>query len=154
MPKENLASKLYNNRLMKTDKEIENFQQALSLLHASKTIENIVYFCQTFDDKTHEHEVMFSMVHAIEHYDDILGQQVTISTLLDCIHMMMASAPDWLEVLILRHLNNDNAREALVTEVIQKNDAIKTVIKEVIHKLIQRNPEKFKQSGNKVLSRL
>jgi len=146
------AQRLYINRLMRTDKEITDFEEAMNLLYEVENIENIEYFCKAFDDNTQEHPVMFSLIHGIENYDNVFGKEAATSRFLDSIHHMQPSASEWLETMILRNLNHDPSRAVLIDQLKQKNDEIKNIVREVIDKLIKRNPEKFEQTGNDVLN--
>ena len=73
MDTEKEVNKLIDNRLMRSDKEIENFEEAMNALYNVKDIENIKFYCQAFDDKTEDRAVMFSLIHGIEAYDQLFG---------------------------------------------------------------------------------
>ncbi len=154
MNSEKEAQKLFDNRLMQTDEEITQFEEAMNLLYEVEDIENIKYFCKAFDDNTHEPPVMFSLVHGIEHYDNIFGKEKATSKFLDSIQHMLPLAPEWLETMILRNINHDESRTVLIEQLKDKNDEIKNIVREVINKLIKRKPRKFEQTGNEVLTNI
>ncbi len=145
------AVKLYDNRLMKTDENIDNFEKAINALYSENNIENITFFCKAFDDNTDEPPVMFSLIHGIEHYDNVFGKEKATSKFLDSIHFMIPKASDWLETMILRILNDEPSRKVLINQISNKDLNIKSIIERVITSLIERNPEKFEISGNEVL---
>lgn len=59
--------KIYNNRLSQSQKEIIEFEEALSNLISLKDTAIINELCMGFDDDTEQYEIMFGLVHGIEH---------------------------------------------------------------------------------------
>jgi len=151
MNPEKEALRLFNNRLMQTDEEIANFEEAMNLLYEVENIENIEYFCKAFDDNTHQPPIMFSLIHGIENYDNVFGKEIATSKFLDSIQYMLPLAPEWLETMVLRNLNHNQSRDVFTEQLKHKNTDVKSTIKDVIDRLIKRNPQKFQETGKEVL---
>ena len=151
--KEN-ALKLYKNRLMSTYEEISAFEEAMESLYNLENIENIKYFCNAFDDRTEEKSVMFSLVHGIENYDNIFGKEMATSKFLDSVEDMALNAPEWLEIMILRILNDNQSRIVFIEQLKNKHYNTKDIIVKIIKNLIQSDFEKFNDSGNEVLNKI
>jgi len=65
------------------------------------------------NDESNNHEVMFSVVHGVESFDDDLY----IAKLVACTPLLLDKSPYWLSVLYMRVLNSDRSRAALRSAV-------------------------------------
>jgi Immunity protein 30 len=65
------------------------------------------------NDESSHHEVMFSIVHGVESFDEDLY----ISELVACTSLLLTKTPYWLSVLYMRILNSDESRAALRSAV-------------------------------------
>ncbi|WP_282141066.1 Imm30 family immunity protein [Cytobacillus oceanisediminis] len=59
--------KIYTNRFLQSQKEISNFEGALRNLIGLGDTSVITDLCMGFDDDTEQYEIMFGLVHGIEH---------------------------------------------------------------------------------------
>lgn len=60
-------NKIYHNRLLQTPEEIAAFEQALKNLISVADVSSIRDLCKGFDDETEVPEIMFGLVHCVEH---------------------------------------------------------------------------------------
>lgn len=60
-------NKVHINRLLQTQNEISEFDTALENLIKLKDASIIGDLCMGFDDDTEQYEVMFGLIHGIEH---------------------------------------------------------------------------------------
>lgn len=61
--------KLQQNRLLKNEDEVINFEETIGNLLSLKDAKLIKDLCSGFDDSTNNHEVMFGLIHAIEEFE-------------------------------------------------------------------------------------
>ncbi|CAM3510594.1 Imm30 family immunity protein [Zobellia roscoffensis] len=154
METEKEVKRLIANRLMRSDEEIENFEEAMNALYRVNDIDNIKFYCQAFDDNTEDRAVMFSLIHGIEAYDQIFGTDRATEKFLESIHFMKEKAKEWLETMVLRVLNDDASRKEMIQQVKLENISSENLmlLKQVIENLIKRNPNKFEANGIEVLN--
>ena len=145
-------NQLIANRLMRTDEEISLFEAAMDNIFEEKQIEIVPLLLEGFDDQTEEEEVMFSLIHAIEYFVGQNGMKEYIKIVFENYHLLFPHAKRWAEIILLRLINDEESFN-IIPDLIQyiKSDH-KTEIKEIITKLINRNPAKFKEKGEKLLS--
>ncbi len=105
-----------------------------------------------FDDKTENEEVMFSLVHALEYYAEQKGAEVYINKILSCLKLMNPHALNWAEILILRIINDDTYYNLLQKIIIENNSYDTNILKLILKNLIKRNPNRFSEKCNYLLS--
>lgn len=100
-------ARLYENRLLRTELECEQFDLALEGL-AGDTEDVVIHqIFKVFDDDTEQEEVMFSLVHFVES----LQMEMYLTQLLHSLPEMLEHARNWAIVLNERILNDDNYRK-------------------------------------------
>ena len=97
-------------RLMRTDAEVAQFIAALDELAGRRQQADLPGLHQAFDDQTKHPEVMWSLVHLIEEFDDQAG----VNALMAALPKMIPTARDWMKLLVIRTLNSDAGRPLLV----------------------------------------
>ncbi len=74
-----VVNKVYQNRLLQTEQAFIEFEQALENIISIGDVALISDLCNSFDDSTEIHEVMFGLVHGIEHlYEEQLIEGLEI----------------------------------------------------------------------------
>ncbi|GHT28526.1 hypothetical protein FACS189432_06580 [Bacteroidia bacterium] len=148
----NAITELIKNRKMETDEQIESFEQALDSIFSRRDFNDFDNLIKGFDDGTENKEVMFSLVHAVEYFAEKISTQEYVAKILSCLKLMNPHALDWADILILRIINNDDYYASLQESVI-KNKAYDTgVLKLILNHLIERNPKRFSERCNHILS--
>jgi hypothetical protein len=87
-----------------------------------------------FDDKCQYDEAMFSLIHAVEHFD----REVFLSQLLAQSPMLVKQAPEWLSTLYSRVFNNDDARVRMMLLLEAASPEVRQVAAEFINELAGR----------------
>jgi len=111
--------------LSKFDGEyVEKFEQVLEKIDSLDDPNSIVPLSQFFDDEAEYDELMFSLIHLIEKFDDV----TYINALLEALPSLSQKAPNWCSVLLKRVNNNSNSKEVLATTLEISNAHIRQLI--------------------------
>ncbi|APM39140.1 Imm30 family immunity protein [Clostridium kluyveri] len=148
------AKKLKDNRLLKTEEEIRNFEQAVENIISMKDVNNIKYLCLGFDDSTEHDEVMFGLIHAIESYDKMFGAEEALAKLAEAIPDMYPHAKEWVKVLHKRILNDAPSRKIYVKVISNSDSSIKKTVIDLFSDIMEKNPSKFEMAVNEFLAGL
>ncbi len=131
--KDEIFKNLYNNRMLSTNTEIENYEYNLDLLSESFSEEDIIMLCTTFDDKTCDSEVMFGAIHLLESLSSELAYENTIIGVTN----MYISSPEWAKIIIYRILNDEFSVQMVnhICNRIEKNicEKFKLILETIKH---------------------
>ena len=97
-------------KILRDGRNPEAFESALANVIALNNPACIVPLTAFLKDKSSNDHVMFSIIHAIESFDDATYTR----ELLKALPVLVDSAPDWAGVLVMRVLNSPLCLEALV----------------------------------------
>ncbi len=151
-PREILEKQLIENRLMRNKKETNLFEEAMDELFNEKSLDIVPIYIKAFDDETEHFEVMFGMVHAIDAYDNIFGLKNSMNTLLNSVHLFREEAIEWKEIIFIRIINNNEARNVLKSEINKLHSVSRNIIIEVLKSIKEDDVEKFGAYIDEVLS--
>lgn len=142
--------RLYDSRLLATQAEYEEFEDALENL-ADCTDRNIIRdLCMVFDDTTQDEEVMFGLVHLIEDFD----MESYLTQMPTALPKMIENGKEWAMVLNKRILNSDLYRIEYTKTLKEMNHEIKSVVINLLGEIISDNPKRFERPANEVISNL
>ena len=144
------SKRIYTNRILQSQKEISEFEEALSNLISLRDTSIIYELCMGFDDNTEQYEIMFGLVHGIEHlYKDNIEEGLYLLAL--AVPSVIDRAKEWMEVLHYRILNHEKVRR-LYGSVLSKLD-IKTreVVINLLREIKSEDPSMFGNSVDEVL---
>ncbi len=102
---------LKENRLMRTEPEINNFEIALAEIANHPNEHDLPEYHLILDDKCQQPEVMFSLVHFLETFE----VEIQLEAFIKVIPQLMINAPEWTRILHNRILN-----EQLACNIYQK----------------------------------
>lgn len=142
--------KVYTNRLLRSPKEISEFEEALSNLISLGDKSIITELCMGFDDDTEQYEIMFGLVHGIEHlYKENIEDGLYLIAL--AVPSVIDRAREWMEVLHYRILNNEQVRR-IYGSVLSKLDVkTKEIIINLLRDIKSEDPDMFGNSVDEVL---
>ncbi|MGS0528351.1 Imm30 family immunity protein [Zobellia nedashkovskayae] len=149
-----LERQLIENRSMKTYEETGLYEEAVDGLFDEKNPDCILSLIKGFKDETENHEVMFSNLHGIEYFSKTIGLEKYIKMIIPLLKGLQVDAYDWSETIYLRLLNNEKSFSLLSESLRTFDSQDKEVIKLITENLIKRNPERFKEKGEIILSAL
>lgn len=144
--------KLKNSSLLKSDKDINDFEDALRRIMDVGDLTCINYLCAGFNDDTEHDEVMFDLIHAIESFDQKFPLYDTLKELAISVPLMIPHAKEWAKTLHKRILNDKQTLEIYIDAVSQLDTTTKNLIAEIVTQIKHKNPSRFDESANMFLS--
>lgn len=143
-------ARLYENRLLRTELECEQFDLALEGL-AGDTEDAVIHqIFKVFDDDTEQEEVMFSLVHFVES----VQMEMYLTQLLESLPDMLEHARNWAIVLNTRILNDDNYRKDYAEIAALMPVKIKRCLAFLLEEIKEDNPRLFERKANYILAKL
>ena len=139
--------KLVANRLLSSDEEVLLFEEALQFFVEEENPEHISLLCQAFDDDTEDYEVMFGLVHIIEAYDKKTSVETATTEFVKAIPSLLKRGEEWLEVLLIRILNDDTSRIVFAQVIGDADKTTRSTTLNKLKKIAKEDPEEF---GDKV----
>lgn len=142
--------RIYRNRLLQSEKEINAFEEALSNLINLGDTSVIADLCMGFDDNTEQYEIMFELVHGIEHlYKDNIEEGLNLIAV--AVPRVIDRAREWLEVLHYRILNHNQVRKIYSNVLSKLDEKTKKIIINLLKDIQEEDPDMFSKSVNEVL---
>ena len=145
------SKKLLVNRLLKTDEEIVAFEEAMQFIAERENVDDIRLLCQAFDDDTEEYEVMFGLVHTLESYDKVVSSEIATTAFVKAIPVMPGKADEWLEVLLIRILNDDSSRTVFAQVLGEIEKTTRAQVLKVLKKVAEEDPDEFSEKVDDVV---
>ncbi|MEH1938352.1 MAG: Imm30 family immunity protein [Nostoc sp.] len=105
MNQNNLLAILRENRLMQTQQQVTDFENALAEIADNPDKQNLSAYHLVLDDQCQQPEVMFSLIHFLESFD--IEEQ--IAAFIKVVPQLMINAPEWTKIIHDRILNDDSA---------------------------------------------
>lgn len=143
---------LNENKLLRTNEEIEKFECAIEKNLSNEDYKDIKYLCTGFDDNTEDDEVMLGLIHAIESYNRIVDMKLTLKEFINSIPSVYSYAKEWIKIMNKRILNDENSLNEYIEIVKNCDEELKLILIELINEVKKDNPEIFSQPVNKFLT--
>ena len=143
---------LNENKLLRTNEEIEKFECAIENILSNEDYKDIKYLCTGFDDNTEDDEVMFGLIHAIESYDRIADVKLTLKEFIYSIPSVYLYAKEWIKIMNKRILNDENSLQEYIKIVENCDVELKLILIELMNEVKKDNPERFSKPVNKFLT--
>lgn len=147
----NEVKKLEKSRLLSNNNEIMDFESAIKDILSAKDYKNIKYLCMGFDDDTEDEEVMFGLVHAIESYYKLVGAQKYFTEFINSITGISNNAREWVKLLNIRILNDEDSLKEYITVVKNSNRITKDFLIKIMKEIKADDSEMFSESVDKFL---
>ena len=142
--------KVYTNRLLQSQKEISEFEEALSNLIGFEDKSVITGLCMGFDDDTEQYEIMFGLVYGIEHlYKENIEEGLYLIAL--AVPSVIARAREWMEVLHYRILNHEQVRRIYGSVLSKLDGKNKDIIINLLRDIKNEDLNMFSNSVDEVL---
>lgn len=143
---------LIDNRLLRSQQEITDFELAISIILNLKDLNHIRNLCLGFDDTTEHDEVMFGLIHAIEYYDKDFGLEQSLVVLSEALPCMLPHAKEWAKTLHKRILNHEPSSKIYSKIISQEDDNVKNIAIQLLDEIKERNPKRFQVSVDEFLA--
>ncbi len=147
---DNIIKNLFKNRLMRDDKEIDEFEESLGEINHLSNVDYIAELCKVFDDKTEHHEVMWGLVHLIESFDAEFGSEQTLKQIIKATPYMLNTAKEWIKILNHRILNDEPSRIAFSKSLCNTEEDTKHIVLNLLDEIKQEDSHKFEVYVNEV----
>ncbi len=142
--------KVYTNRLLQSQKEISSFEAALGNLIGLGDVSVITGLCLGFDDDTEQYEIMFGLIHGIEHlYKENIEEGLYLIAI--AVPSVIDRAREWMEVLHYRILNHEQVRKIYGSVLSKLDDKSKEIIINLLNDIKSEDPNMFSNSVDEVL---
>ena len=143
-------NKIYTNRLLQSQEEIDAFEEALGNIIGLEHKSVITELCRGFDDDTEQYEIMFGLVHGIEHlYKENIEEGLYLIAI--AVPSVIDRAREWMEVLHCRILNHEQVRRIYGSVLSKLDDNSKEVIINLLRDIKREDPDMFSNSVDEVL---
>ncbi|PRT00481.1 Imm30 family immunity protein [Bacillus wiedmannii] len=143
-------NRLYDNRLLKNENEIQEFNESCIRVIECNDVSIIPDLCLVFDDDTEQPEVMFSLIHGIEGlYENHIEEG--LKCIATATQSMMSGAKYWVEIIHYRILNDPQIRTVYGKVLSQFDLSITSSIKELLLEIKNEDPDMFSKSINEVI---
>lgn len=113
------------------DNFVARFENVLAEIAELNDPSAIVLLCSFFDDEAEYDELMFSIVHTIETFDDAIYAR----ELFKAAPRFCATSPRWASIVFMRVLNSESSTSELVTAVrngtVDQRDAILSLMQKI-----------------------
>ena len=147
-----LTKMLVENRHLRTELEIQQYEQAISSILNMNRIEHIRHLCLGFDDETERDDVMFGLIHAIESYDKNFGAHEPLVKLAESLNAMLPHAREWVKTLHKRILNHEPSRKIYADVISGVDVGTKQIVVEIMNEIKNKNPMKFEATASEFLT--
>jgi hypothetical protein len=137
------TKKLINNRLMLNNMQINAFEEAMANIFSLNDVNHIEKLCLGFDDKTEQDDVMFGLIHSIEAYDKTFGMEESTNKFISASKNLTPHATNWLDIMLIRYLNDDGYRNVLKKELKKADIISKNVILEALNRISLKDSNTF-----------
>ena len=118
-------------------KYVADFEAVLADIAALRDAGCVAELARFFDDAAPFDELMFSIIHTIEIFDD----KAYVGGLLSIAPMLCAQAPRWASIVFVRALNSEPTRRELVAQLRGAPTATKSAVRDLMQKINARSPE-------------
>jgi hypothetical protein len=105
MNQNDLLEILKDNRLMQTEEQVVNFENALTEIANYPDDNNLSAYHLILDDQCQQPEVMFNLIHFLESFD----MEKQIAAFINVAPKLMITAPEWTRIIHNRILNDESA---------------------------------------------
>lgn len=146
--KDEIFKKLYNNRMLSNNIEIETYEYNLNLLSESFSETDIIELCSTLEDNTCDTEIMFGAIHLLES----LSSELAYKNLIIGVVNIYKSSPEWANIITYRLLNDDFSVQMIkdIYNRLDKNNGKK--FKEILETIKEEDYEQFGKSIDVIIS--
>jgi hypothetical protein len=110
---------------------------AIAPLAQHRDKRSIRAYLQSLLDDAEDDAGMFSLIHAAEDFDD----DTYVNELLMAIPDLQNNSPRWASILLMRVMNNDSAKEVLVSRLRAASPEIKEAVTWLCEKINERSPK-------------
>lgn len=140
---------LKENKKLSNNAEIEKFEEAIENILTTNKFE---YLYCGFDDATEDEEVMYGLVHAIESYYEIIQKEQYFSVFINETQKIVSEAKEWVKLMNIRILNDDESLEQYITTAQKCNNTVKNFLQDIMKEVLLEDTELFSKPVSKFIN--
>lgn len=107
-----------------------------------------IELCSTFEDKTHNSEVMFSAVHLLE----TLSSEIAFENTIKGVVSMSNSSPEWANIIIYRCLNDEFSVQIIKKVYSRLENKISSKFKKILEEIKKDDADRFGKTVDEILT--
>lgn len=116
---------------------VDDFESSLTDIARSNDPKIIGFLLTLFDDDFEYDEIMFSIIHVIEAFDDNIYSKEIITNL----EVFCLNTPRWASIVHIRIINSEPTLQSYFYNLPNASNEAKMVLKELLTKIAQRGSE-------------
>ncbi len=116
---------------------VSNFDDIILEIAGLRDYRSIKLLISFFDDNSDYDELMFSVIHSIEQFDDL----IYVDNILTSIKVLYENSPRWGSIVLMRIINSESTKEAFIKELLQGSDEIKGIVRDFLIKIGNKGKE-------------
>lgn len=116
---------------------VENFERIVSQIRELKEPKSILLLLQFLSDKSEELHLMWSIIHAIEIFDD----SIYVTEILNASNYLISNSPEWASIIFMRIINSDESKVELIRQLNQSSLITKKSVKQIMETINNESPE-------------
>jgi hypothetical protein len=134
---DDLLKSLREYRQMATQADIDRFIDALQKLKKDPSSDDLPELFLVFSDDCHQLGPLWSLVSMIERFP----ADVYTSSLIEKLPVLVQTAPDWAEMLLVRILNDEESRQSYKVSLAKASAPQRTVSKALLSKIASEDTD-------------
>lgn len=129
-----LISDLKSINISENPNKFDDLLGKISDLNNEKMIMKLSYF---FNDNSEYDEIMFSIIHTIEAFDD----ETYICEILKAIPHLSTNSPSWASIILVRILNSEPTKIEMIKQLINASNEVKTSLRNLVERINIESPD-------------
>lgn len=142
-----IYNNLLKNRMLRDNNEIEIYEHNLELLSETFSESDIMELCSTFEDKTHNFEVMFSAIHLLE---TLSSEKAFENTIIGVVSLHDTS-PEWSSIIVYRCLNDDFSVQMIKKVYSRLEKKVSSQFEKILQEIKKEDSERFGKPVDEIL---
>lgn len=114
---------------------IDTFEEILSDIVALRTADSIIPLLGFFRDNARYDELMFSIIHSIEIFDN----EIYVNKILRGAISLCKKSPRWASIIFMRIINSESTRNELIRQLRGADPSVKMCIKKLMKEINVRS---------------
>ncbi len=154
MEKMEALLQIERNRYTETIEQMDAFTQAFTAIRGLGDPEDIMELCCGFEDNTYNSESMFELIHCIESYLPLCGEEIYVRYLFQSLEESEVFGHNWMKTMLRRMLNSTPC-SYYATQVLKDVDKeSRQALTLLLEEIIQETPEPFEEKAQAILKEL
>ena len=116
---------------------VTNFEKKLEEIYLTEDSKMIGYLIKLLDDKFLHDEIMFSIIHTIESFND----EIYVAEIIKSIPEFVLNSPRWASIIHMRIINSSDTLNAYIEEIKSSSSYDKKVLRLLLTSMSNKGKE-------------